>query len=632
MLSAKNKMDSEELLPLPAELPPVQGLDDQDEFAPGKRPRVWLWTLIAAMAVTVLMGYVIVLGAMGVYDGLKDRTIENQRFAQEHYTVGLAHLNAGEYELAIAEFELALRHDSSLSDARAQLREAKHLAESLVTPTSETRQDAAELLYRQAAAHYESGNLAQAVVVLDELRGLDVNYQQENVETMLVTAHQQLGLNDVREDRLEDAREHFEAVLMLKPGDSAAQDQLNLIDLYTAALNYWERDWAATIQSLKGLYALAPDYKDVRSRLHNAYVHHAQSYTEQGNWCRAADEYAAAVEIMPLETVVDMRDDAAMRCQATAEAPPPTPTAQATARPTAKPTAKATDEPGTTPTPGTAPTAVASTNSAFQGRIAFASFDATRRRYDIYVVNLAQGDASLLREHANQPAFAPGSRWLAFRNLDPARLGLGIWNLRGNELSELTTHVEDSTPAWSPDTQQMVFASNKHGDRKWRIYAISPQEVRGEGEEWAFGEMPAWAPDGNQIAYHGCDERGDNCGVWVMQPGGFSPVRLTSHASDTAPAWSPDGDQLAFISSRAGNWEIYLIDIVSGRERRLTEDAASDVSPVWSPDGKHLAFLSSREGGWAVYVLEIKSGQVHKIIATGDAYPDPVHERLAWVP
>ena len=113
----------------------------------------------------------LVLGALGIYDGLKDRTLENQRIAQEHYALGVAHLEAGEYELAIGEFKLALRHDANLREARSQLLDAEELARAQATPTSETRRDAAELLYRQAVAHYEGGNLEQAVAVLDELRG-----------------------------------------------------------------------------------------------------------------------------------------------------------------------------------------------------------------------------------------------------------------------------------------------------------------------------------------------------------------------------------------------------------------------------------------------------------------------------
>ncbi len=117
-----------------------------------------------------------------------------------------------------------------------------------------------------------------------------------------------------------------------------------------------------------------------------------------------------------------------------------------------------------------------------------------------------------------------------------------------------------------------------------------------------------------------------------MKAGGFDPAPLTTDASDTAPAWSPDGRQIAFISARAGNWEIYTVDVATGQELRLTEHPAADVAPAWSPDGKRLAFLSNREGAWAVYVLTLKSAQAQKIIATGDAYPDPVSERLSWTP
>jgi Tol biopolymer transport system component len=247
-------------------------------------------------------------------------------------------------------------------------------------------------------------------------------------------------------------------------------------------------------------------------------------------------------------------------------------------------------------------------------------------------MNLAQGDARLLWTNASQPAFARGGRRMAFRNMDPVHLGLAILDLSSNTITDLTAHVEDSSPFWSPDSNQIVFASDKHGDRKWRLYVVSPDEVRGEGEEWIFGQKPAWSRDGGRIAYHGCDERGDACSVWVMQPGGFHPARLTTDPSDTAPAWSPDGTQVAFISSRTGNWELFLIEIATGQEKRLTENPATDIAPIWSPDGKQIAFLSDRDGVWAVYILELKSGEVHTIIATGDAYPDPFSAQLSWIP
>jgi TolB protein len=144
--------------------------------------------------------------------------------------------------------------------------------------------------------------------------------------------------------------------------------------------------------------------------------------------------------------------------------------------------------------------------------------------------------------------------------------------------------------------------------------------------------MPAWAADGSEIAYHGCDLNGNNCALWVMEPGGANQARLTTDPSDTSPSWKPDTSQVAYISSRTGNWEIYAVDVASGVERRLTNHPAADVAPVWSPDGKQLAFISNRDGAWSLYVMDYKSGQVQKVISLGDAYPDPVSEILAWIP
>jgi TolB protein len=617
---------------IPKQLPELEGLDshsdddwgplpDGGDTAQTKRPlRAWLWTLVSAAVVVLLVGYVVIMAVMGVYDGLKDRALENQQIAQEHYALGLEYLKAEDYEGAIGEFELALRHDSSLADARDYLREAKEQAQAQATPTSETRLDAVRLLYREAVVHYESGALAAAVSALEDLHGLDPEYQSENVITMLANAHYQLGLGAVAEDQLDDAISHFDTVLELEPENKEAQSQLDLISLYSAALNYWERDWSATIQALKGLYALAPDYKDVQIRLHDAYVFRGNALAEEGSWCQAGTQYANAVEVLPLERTVDTRDEARIRCQATAYAPSATPTVQATAavQATATPGGQATAEP-------TAPA-----QNVGSGQIVFTSYDKTRQRHDVYLVDLAQGNARLLRANASQPAPSPGGRFLAFRNLDPEYLGLSILDLRSDTVSEMTAHGEDSNASWSADGQQIIFASNKHGDRKWRLYGISPGAVRGEGEEWGFGRMPAWSADGSRIAYQGCDVRGDDCAIWVMQPGGFNPAQLSTEASDTAPAWSPDGSQVAFLSARTGNWEIYVVDIATGQETQLTDTTASEVAPTWSPDGKRIAFLSNRHGAWAIYVLELRSGSEQKLIATGDPYPDPLSERLSW--
>jgi tetratricopeptide (TPR) repeat protein len=618
----------ENLVPVPAELPPLEGMDTEEETGTG--PGNWLWTVMPALGIALVVVFVLVLGVKGVSDGLKDRAIADRELAQEHYAAGLVELQTGDYELAIAEFEYALERDPSLPDLASLLDEAKELARAQVAPTSETRREAAEALYEEAVAHYESGELAQAAAALDELRGVDASYQPENVGTMLSTAHFQMGLDAVADDRLDEAKLHFETVLSLDADATTqenAQEQINLLNLYAAALRHWDGDWSATIQALKGLLALAPDYKDVRLRLHDALVFRGDGYAAGGDWCAASEDYAAALEVVALEATADKRDEAAIECEDAAAAMV-TATPKPTARPgpTSRPAAVATE----VSQPAPVPTAQAAALGA--GQIVFPVYDATVKTHTLQVVDLASGRASIVRENASQPAFAPNGGRLAFRNLDPGHLGVGILNLASREVQDLTVHAEDSTPAWSPDALYIAFASDKHGDRKWRVYAISPGEVRAEGEMWIYGQMPVWSPEGDQIAYHGCDPQGNECGIWLMGPGGFDPVRLTTDASDTAPAWSPDGSQIVFTSARSGNWELYLVQPESGQLQKLTTQPAADVAPTWSPDSRKVAFLSDRTGTWAVYILDIKSGEVQMVAASGDGYPDPVDQRLAWGP
>lgn len=51
---------------------------------------------------------------------------------------------------------------------------------------------------------------------------------------------------------------------------------------------------------------------------------------------------------------------------------------------------------------------------------------------------------------------------------------------------------------------------------------------------------------------------------------------------------------LAFVSDRGGQDEIYIRDLVTGTERRITENEGPDRAPSWSPDGRWIAFNSRR--------------------------------------
>jgi len=79
------------------------------------------------------------------------------------------------------------------------------------------------------------------------------------------------------------------------------------------------------------------------------------------------------------------------------------------------------------------------------------------------------------------------------------------------------------------------------------------------------------------------------------------------------PTLSPDGRSLAYESPADGNLDLFVRDLVTGEERRLTQNDYPDWSPVWSPDGSRIAFSSSREKNVDIYILDVETLSVHRV-------------------
>jgi serine/threonine protein kinase len=90
--------------------------------------------------------------------------------------------------------------------------------------------------------------------------------------------------------------------------------------------------------------------------------------------------------------------------------------------------------------------------------------------------------------------------------------------------------------------------------------------------------------------------------VWVDRSGRvIGPLRPPDDASQAAPELSPDGHQLSLNRFVQGNFDVWVIDVASGRPTRFTFDAANDQSALWSPDGSRIVFASSRNGRWDMF-------------------------------
>ncbi|CAG0966423.1 partial Tol-Pal system protein TolB, partial [Anaerolineae bacterium] len=79
------------------------------------------------------------------------------------------------------------------------------------------------------------------------------------------------------------------------------------------------------------------------------------------------------------------------------------------------------------------------------------------------------------------------------------------------------------------------------------------------------------------------------------------------------PAWSPDGKQIAFIAYVHGSPEVYVMNDKGKKLQRLTADSAADADPVWSPDGTRVLFTSNRGGTPWLYTVRADGSALSRL-------------------
>lgn len=288
------------------------------------------------------------------------------------------------------------------------------------------------------------------------------------------------------------------------------------------------------------------------------------------------------------------------------------------------------------------PTPAPSEAAPVSGRIVYPAFNPGTNVFDVWMVNLATGEQTIIASEASQPAFNKDGSLLAYRSWRRDTRGIIFRDFVGGRGGLVTRFVEDALPTWSPDGFTFAFASRREGDRVPRVY-VGNQMGDGDFGVGFQGEYPSTFPDGRLVA-KGCSPSGD-CGIYVLGATGGGENKISGESSDTAPAVSPDGRKIAFMSAGRGgtNWEIWVMNPDGSNPQRLTDNGSNDGLPAWSPDSKTIAFVSDQGGVWSIWAMNVDGSNQRKLSPMNGS-PDGkvlhdvdnsrgwLEERISWAP
>jgi len=213
------------------------------------------------------------------------------------------------------------------------------------------------------------------------------------------------------------------------------------------------------------------------------------------------------------------------------------------------------------------------------------------------------------------PAPPPGSRRTLALLLAAAALALGPACGKQPPQPTQGPSFSGESAGWKPETPfagTILFQSDADGDDE--IYALTSDGVRKLTDNVWNDRTPRWSPDGGRIAFS-ANPRGQS-DIFIMNADGSGIAAVVaSPAEETEPDWRPDGSGLAFTR---GDEEIWTIDFASGKEARLLPDFSRAHGILdFSPAAPLATFTGKRLLGWDVFVLDLVSGRTTPLTSGG---------------
>jgi TolB protein len=241
---------------------------------------------------------------------------------------------------------------------------------------------------------------------------------------------------------------------------------------------------------------------------------------------------------------------------------------------------------------------------------------------EIYLVDSDGFGARRLTDDASialSPAWSPSGdklAYMSYRNGDPGIYEIDLAQRRSRLLVDLPGL--DMTPGYSRDGTQLGFATTSEDRTEVHTYNLARDCClkRITFARFSNSLSPTFSPDGRRIAFN--SDRLGQLHIFTQDIEDGSAELLTPYIYDRSvhnagPDWSPTGDRIAFHGWVAGVPEIFTV-APDGRGLRQLTQAGRNEDPSWAPDGRHIVFASSRSGTQGLWILDVVTGRIRRLI------------------
>ena len=206
------------------------------------------------------------------------------------------------------------------------------------------------------------------------------------------------------------------------------------------------------------------------------------------------------------------------------------------------------------------------------------------------------GEIGQPQEEIWDAALSPDGKLVAVRGVEKANSDIWIHHVARPIRRRVTFQpARDSNPIWSPDGQQILFASFQNSKQQMYVRAATGQEgprrlMPTEGNAIAR----AWTADNRYLVYQ--EFRSETLrDLWYLErqsDGSWSDAKLFlgTPFEERAAKLSPDGRWIAYCSNESGRDEVYIKRFPTG-EDRWQVSSQGGAQPRWTRDGKEIFFV-----------------------------------------